>query len=80
MSELCTKKSVVDACTLKLSNKTKRVVIHLQARYALDKDFEGATQAHRAAQHGWLKENDLNSGSRFVTQLYFKKLEGNAWT
>ena len=74
------KKSVVDACTVKLSDKTKRVVIHLQARYALDKDFEGATQALRAALHGWLKENDLHSDLRFVTQLYFRKLEGNAWT
>ena len=49
------KNSVVDECTLKLSNKTKRVVIDLQAWYSLDKDFEGATQAPRAALHGWLK-------------------------
>ena len=67
------KKSVVEACTLRLSNKTKLVVIHLQARYALDKDFESATQGPRAALHGWLKENDLHSDLRFVTQLFLKK-------
>ena len=74
------KKSVVDACTLKHSKKTKRVVIHLHARYSFDKDFEGATQAHRAALHVWLRENNLHSDLRFVSQLCFKKLEGNVWT
>ena len=69
----------MEACTLRLSNKTKRAVIHLQARYALDKDFESATQGPRAALHGWLKENDLHSDLRFVTQLFLKKIEDNAW-
>ena len=73
------KKSVIDACTFKLSNTTKRVVISLQAKYTSKEDFLLAARAPRAALHGWLKENDLHQDLRFVTQLFMKRLEDKEW-
>ena len=55
------------------------MVISFQARYTSKEDFILAARASRAALHGWLKENDLHQGLRFVTQIFIKKLENNEW-
>ena len=54
-------------------------MVHLQAQYASDEDFEVATHSRRAALHGWSKENDLHSDLRFATQPSFKIIEDSAW-
>ena len=73
------KTNLVSECTLKLTNKTKKVVLQFQERFADKKMFEHSLKDSYLPFDGWLKETDLAKDMCFTSRPFLKEIGEQRW-
>ena len=64
---------------LKLTNKTKKVVLQFQERFADKKMFEHGLKDSYFPFDGWLKETDLANDMCFTSRPFLKEIGEQRW-
>ena len=70
---------MVSECTLKLTNKTKKVVLQFQERFADKKMFEHGLKDSYLPFDGWLKGTDLAKNMCFTSRPFLKEIGEQRW-
>ena len=73
------KSNVISECTLKMTNRTKRIVLQLQERYADEKLFDLGLQNPYLPFDGWLKESNLSTEICFTSRPFLKEIGESRW-
>ena len=75
----CDVKEEVEACTLNLKNKTRKVVLQFQRAYADPMEYAYAKEAPRLSFEKWLKDFGLRDAAVNINTPFVRRVGASEW-
>ena len=75
----CDSAADVDACTLRMENKTKKLMLQIHKDYATEQLYAAAKQVPKVAVDKWLANVGLRDGTLNIGSPYIRKTGDSEW-